>query len=208
MNASWKTTLFGLMAGIGAAILGGYELKPELLAGFPKWLPGIALLMSSIGTACVGLAARDNNVTSEQAGAGGTAGPSRLVPLVLMLVMLSGLCAGVSLVGGCGTTPQKAAYATASTTAVTVDAAMAAWGDYVHQFHPPASQEAVVKAAFDKYKAAMLALVDANQLYVTLAGAGSTNAPPALDKSTQAQQQAVQAIADLLALIRQSGVKI
>jgi hypothetical protein len=85
---------------------------------------------------------------------------------------------------------------------------MTAWGDYVAQFHPPASQEAAVKAAYQKYQATMAALVDAVQIYVTLAGSGSTNAPPALTTVTTAQQLASQSLADLLAMLTQFGVKL
>jgi hypothetical protein len=211
---SWKTTLFGLLASLGAGITGAYLLKPDLLAGFPNWLPGLGVLMSSIGTACLGLAARDNNKTSEQVGAGGDVpGPSRptattIVPVLVAAVVLSGLCAGLSLVSGCGTTPQQATYVAAGTTITSVDAAMTAWGDYVAQFHPPASQEAAVKAAYQKYQAAMTAVVDAMQIYVTLSGSGSTNAPPALATVTTAQTLASQACADLLALLTQFGVKL
>nr|WP_294577598.1 hypothetical protein [uncultured Rhodopila sp.] len=86
MTTSWKTTVFGLLAAAGGAVLGAYQLKPELLAGFPSWVPGLALLASAIGTACMGLAARDNNVTSEQAGAGGRT----QVPAALVLALLLG----------------------------------------------------------------------------------------------------------------------
>ena len=46
------------------------------------------------------------------------------------------------------------------------------------------------------------------QIYVTLAGSGSTNAPPALTTVTTAQQLASQSLADLLAMLTQFGVKL
>lgn len=94
MKASWKTTLFALVAAAGAAILGAYELKPALLAGFPTWLPGVGLLASVVGTACVGVFARDNNVTSEQAGAAptvtepGVSSQATKIPIVFLSLAL------------------------------------------------------------------------------------------------------------------------
>jgi hypothetical protein len=211
---SWKTTLFGLMAIIGGGIVAAFELKPALLTGFPTWLPGLGFIFSTIGSGGIGLAARDNNRTSEQVGAGPNATPGvtrGMVSLLIVMVMLSGFCAGLSLVSGCGMTPQQASYRAAGVTVTTVDAAMTAWGDYVKQFHPPASQEMQVKAAFEKYQAVMLAVIDANTLYVTLAGSGSTNSPPVLDaaaKVAAVQMQASQAYADLLSLLTQFGVKL
>ena len=204
---SWKTTFFGLLAAAGGAILGAYELKPALLAAFPPWLPGLGWMASAIGTACMGLAARDNSVTSEQAGAGQ---PSPgFVPLLLALFLASGILAGLALVNGCGSTPPQISYRTAATTCTTVDAAMTAWGHYVAQFHPPANQESQVKAAFEKYQAALLLVLDANQLYIALAGT-SPNAPPAdlATRITATQTAASQAYADLLALLTQYGVKL
>jgi len=207
---SWKTTLFGLIAIIGGGIVAAYELKPAMLASFPDWLPGLGFLLSTIGTGGIGLAARDNNKTSEQVGAG-QPGPGASRGLVNVLTIAcyigAGLCGGAAL-SGCNTTPQQATYRAAGTTVTTVDAAMTAWGDYVKQFHPAATDELKVKAAFEKYQAAMLVVIDANTLYVTLAGSGSTNSPPALDQSAKvaaAQSQASQAFADLLNLLTQLG---
>jgi hypothetical protein len=201
---SWKTTVFGLLGGIGAAV--------AMVDGLPHWLLISARVAAAAGVAGLGLAARDNNKTSEQVGAGTTAtfggSPSRLVSLLLAATILTGLVAGGSLVGGCGTTPQKVAYATAGTTVVTVDAAMSAWGDYVKAYHPPATQEAQVKAMYEHYQASMVVVVDANQLYVTLAGSGSTNSPPAQAAALSASAVAAQAFADLLNLLRSFGVKI
>ena len=167
--------------------------------------PALLLLASFLWSHFhLGQAAENGPAPSSSAKSGAAAG----VSLLLGSLMLTGLCAGVSLVGGCGTTPQKAAYVTAGTTITGVDAAMTAWADYVAQFHPPASQEAAVKAAYGKYQAAMLVMVDASQLYVTLAGSGSTNSPPAMDKANQASQAAAQAFADLLTLLRSFNIKI
>lgn len=66
MTSSWKTTLFGvggLLTVIAAALSALLDGKPETN---PDWTSVIAS-----ASACIGLLfARDNKVTSEQAGAG------------------------------------------------------------------------------------------------------------------------------------------
>src|ERR1035441_8720490 len=118
MNSSWKTTVFGLMSAIGASV--------AMLDGLPHWLSLSAKVAAAAGIAGLGLAARDNNVTSEQAGAKSTAAPIRpgFVALFLALAL-----AGIAF-NGCTSTPSRIAYNTVSAPAVAVDAAMTAWGDY------------------------------------------------------------------------------
>lgn len=57
---SWKTTLAGLAAALGMA--------SQTLEG-PPWLKIVGLGVSVLGLAVLGMTARDNDVTSEQAGA-------------------------------------------------------------------------------------------------------------------------------------------
>jgi len=66
---SWKTSLFGLLAAIGAAVLAGLATGIIDANDLPKWVRGVAALMSVIGTAGTGFFARDNDVTSEQVAA-------------------------------------------------------------------------------------------------------------------------------------------
>lgn len=56
---SWKTTLCGAVAAIGAYL----KTIPE-----PSWLSTIGEIFVVVGTAGVGFFARDNSVSSEQAG--------------------------------------------------------------------------------------------------------------------------------------------
>ncbi len=58
-KASWKTTLFGILTGIGLGL--------EQAAGVPDWVHGIGKFLSVAGPTLIGWFARDNNVTSEQA---------------------------------------------------------------------------------------------------------------------------------------------
>ncbi len=101
------------------------------------------------------------------------------------------------LLPGCGSAP-KVAFQTTSVGAITSESALTAWGHYVDQFHPPVSQEAQVKAAFDKYKAASLAVVDAGEALAK--GAGSQNS---LDLAITA---ASASFGDLINLLQQFGV--
>ena len=86
---SWKTTVFGLLAAIGASILGLYAVSPDVLAGFPVWLKGAAALASAIGTAGVGVFARDNNKTSEDVGAGKDSGGVQLRFLFIIVAIFA-----------------------------------------------------------------------------------------------------------------------
>jgi hypothetical protein len=63
---SWKTSIFGLMTAIGAALVAAFATGVIDAAEFPKWVKQLAVLMSIIGPAGMGWAARDNKVTSEQ----------------------------------------------------------------------------------------------------------------------------------------------
>ena len=62
MKKSWMTSTAGAIAALGSALIAtswpeGYE-----------WVHGIEQVFSILGTLGLGLAARDNNVSSEQAG--------------------------------------------------------------------------------------------------------------------------------------------
>ena len=58
---SWKTTVFGIL-GAGGAYL--------MTVNDPAWMQNVGGILAAVGTAGLGMAARDNNVTSEQAKAG------------------------------------------------------------------------------------------------------------------------------------------
>jgi hypothetical protein len=62
MNASWKTTTTGILTILVAA---GTAVKLLLSGGQPDWTSTIAAVTAGLGLIC----ARDNKVTSEQAGA-------------------------------------------------------------------------------------------------------------------------------------------
>ncbi len=65
---SWKTTAAGVVAAIGILItLIANPLLDSDPATLPSWWSGIAAAAGALG---IGWFARDNNVTSEEAGAG------------------------------------------------------------------------------------------------------------------------------------------
>lgn len=100
---SWKTSLFGLMAAIGAAIVGALATGVMDPHDFPLWLKKVALLMAVIGGAGTGFFARDNDKSSEQVGAGGQ-GKVNITNLSVLLL----LCCLVAILAGCAFNRQYA----------------------------------------------------------------------------------------------------
>lgn len=145
---SWKTTLCGVLAIVGGAIV---QFFPEYakLGGF----------MACIGSGLGLLFARDNNVTSEQAGADAASKAIDKFRLGLLVALLS--VAASATLTGC-----KTPYQAAGVVVVTADRAADGWADYVvwTKHHPPyntntlARQEMEVRGATLKYQASMDAL--------------------------------------------------
>lgn len=121
-------------------------------------------------------------------------------PLPFLLSLWLAVLA-IPLAPGCSS-PQKAAFTTTSTIAVSVDAAMTAWGDYVKQFNPAMADRQKVADAFAKYQAAELLLIDSEQALF------ATNTTATSSGVSTAQTQLDQAIADLVTLIQSFGVKL
>lgn len=86
---SWKTSLFGLMAAIGGGIVGAYATGIITADELPRWVKTAAVLMSIVGGSGLGFFARDNNVTSEQAGAPGASHTGSTFLLLLLASLLS-----------------------------------------------------------------------------------------------------------------------
>lgn len=63
MKTSWKTTVGGLLSAISMSLLAMGDL-PD---GFPEWT---LVAANAAGLVLLGATARDNNVSSEKAGAG------------------------------------------------------------------------------------------------------------------------------------------
>lgn len=66
---SWKTTWSAVIGACGAALLVAYNDGYLSVDELPKWAKLVFELMAVLGTAATGVFARDNNVTSDEAGA-------------------------------------------------------------------------------------------------------------------------------------------
>lgn len=125
---------------------------------------------------------------------------SRLVLLAVMAGLV--VCAGCSLFTN-SQTPITVASKAETAADIAVDTSMAAWDDYVKQYHPPASTELVVEKAFNDYKAAELAAIDATTAYANATGSNSVTQVSAV---TAAQTQVSQSLAELLTLVQTTTV--
>jgi hypothetical protein len=202
---SWKTTaagIGGLMTAIGSAL-------NQLFDGNPATNPDWNLLLPIIFTSLIGIFARDNNVTSEQAGANDPGKPPTLanasrLPLLLLIGLLAATVALPLAITGCGSTPQRVSYQSAATTTVTVETALRAYNEFAKAGKTTPEQNAKVKAAYVKYQAAFAVVCDAGAIY---AASGGTNAP-----ANAALQQAIvnsgATITDLINLVTTFGVKL
>jgi len=126
-----------------------------------------------------------------------------------LLPLLAGF--GLSVLTGCNT-PQSAAYKTAATTQVTVDTAMHLWGAYVTAQKVagtpvPVAQEQAVKAAYQKFQAAMVVACDVGAVWSASSVTNNSITGPA-NAFAQAVVNANQTITDLTALIASFGVKL
>jgi len=102
---------------------------------------------------------------------------------------------------GCATQQMTTtAYKAEATTDAAVTTAMSAWGTYVATYHPPASEELEVETAFNAYKQAELAAIDATAAYANAAG---SNSVAQARSETTALNAANQSLADLLNLAAQ-----
>jgi hypothetical protein len=126
---------------------------------------------------------------------------------------LFALIASVSLIlsletfTGCGTV-NSASYQTVGVTQVTVQTALEAWNQWIALKNPPASQRAAVRAAFEKWKVAMLVVCDAGVVYssgVQTNAAGQSGFSASLQAAVS---NADQSRVDLLNLLASFGVKV
>ncbi len=112
------------------------------------------------------------------------------------------------LVVGCKTTPDRIAYETAQTT-ITVETALQLWDTYVEQKHPGIEIETKVKAAYDKYRAADIALLKAGKAMLEAsAQEAGTQTPDAALAWQQAEAALAASWTDLIALLKSCGLKL
>lgn len=96
MKSSWKTTLAGVLSAVGA------YLKTQT---DPAWLATLGNLLTYGGLAGMGIFARDNNVTSEQAGAADPIASPPARPPGSKLPMFIPALAALLFASGCSTLP-------------------------------------------------------------------------------------------------------
>lgn len=80
--------------------------------------------------------------------------PRKVKPIVWLCVFALWLCAGCASM-------QTASGRVLATSAVTVDATMRAWAQYVVAANPPAEDEAAVRRAYENYQSALKVAADA-----------------------------------------------
>lgn len=117
------------------------------------------------------------------------------------------LAAAILSASGCKTSPQSTvtvAYKSETAADAVVSAAMRAWGAYVATYHPPLGQEIRVRGAFNTYKSANLAAIDATE---ALANATGSNSLAAAANYTAASQQAADSLSKLVGLVTQFTTK-
>lgn len=121
---------------------------------------------------------------------------------ILVLVTWTVLCAPMMLTQvGCKTANQ-AAYKTTATVQITADLAMRAWGEYVRIKQPGVKAELKVKAAFDKYRMAMVLVADAGRRFSTI------NDPEGASRLEFTITNASATLSDLVEVIRSFGIKL
>lgn len=168
----WKTTLCGILTAIGAGLSGAQSLPPICHS--------IGSILTVISTALMGIFAADASASA----AAQTGSPNgKNIPLFVFIA-----CMGFSIltISGCSTSAQQTAYKSVAGSDATVRAAMISWGGYVSAYHPGTNAEQRVKTAFDAYKNAELAAIDACAALST--NGANTNALTAAFTAEQAAQ--------------------
>jgi hypothetical protein len=103
---------------------------------------------------------------------------------------------------GCTTSQQAAAFKVETGANISVSAAMTGWGAYVALQHPGTNAEQTVYNAFESYKSANLAAINATEALAQSPTTISTNVV------ISAQNLASQSITNLVNLIQSFGVTL
>ncbi len=175
---SWKTTLFGSMTGLGASLM-GINLVPQLHGVIPEAWVGttmfIGFLMTVIGPVLNGAFARDNNVTSEAAGAvppadRGQSGSdltrspaqsSLRGPLTLFLCLALPLGFAATLPIGCTTSQQTIAFKTLKSVQDASVAGLKIYGAAYRKGDVDDATRVHVHVLYGRYQAAFELAIDA-----------------------------------------------
>lgn len=131
-----------------------------------------------------------------------------LLRLAVGVFLTAALVLTPPLLTGCQTAT-KSAYTASQTAKITVDAALKAWNDFIPIGHPTVQQELKVQAAFDQYKAAQLALLDAAIAYQKAKASNDANAITGAQASLNtAVATSSAALGGIITLLVQFGVNL
>lgn len=114
---------------------------------------------------------------------------------------------GAVAITGCQSTPAKVAANVSDASKITVEAALRAWNDYIPVGKPSLEQQAKVRDAWKKYKAAQVLLLDCAIIVKESEAAGLSD-PQAQEALNISIAEASNALADLIQLLRTFNVKI
>ena len=177
----------GIMAAHGLQDSAGYLNTPDVVAAICL---AVSMLWSHFA---------HKPPPSASGGSSNAGGP-------LLLVAISVMLAGVLFCGtGCKSSPQAVTYQVAATSSVTVETAIHAYDVFAGQGKTTPAMNARVKAAYERYQAAMAVVCDAGAVYAATA---TTNAPSASAALQTAIVNANGTITDLVNLVRSFGVNL
>lgn len=91
IGSSWRTTLSGVLLAVGTALFGAHVAGVVELA---NWVLVMAIVLQAAGGGLIGVVARDNKVTSEQAGVGAGEGLRGFAELTEGFGQLAGIATG------------------------------------------------------------------------------------------------------------------
>lgn len=156
MSASWKTTLCGILGALCVGVSQIHELAPlwaKIFALLGATFPNVGLLF-----------ARDNKVTSEQAGASSLNKPTLNASKLLLLLLACGsLALAVPTLTGCKGTPQQIAFKTLSTVETTTTAAYDTYVSQVIAGTVPTNSLPTISRKFNLFQASFLIALDGVQ---------------------------------------------
>jgi hypothetical protein len=202
MTPQFQSFVRWLLNAVSGAVLSYTATKSPAAQGVGAFLANLITGPDVVAACVLGLTWLWGHVTHAQTASASSNGSASKLPLTLLVAMLA-LPLGLST--GCNTTPQAAAYRAAGSTAVTVEAALAAYDQFAAAGKTTPAQNAAVKDAFLKYQRAFAVVCDAGAVY---AATGQTNAPAASLALQTAVANANQSISDIVSLVKSFGVKL
>ncbi len=129
--------------------------------------------------------------------------------ILASLLALSAALYGVAFTTAGCKSPAQAAYTVGQTATVTVEAMMGLWNEFVKQKHPGVEVETKVKAAYDNYRKADIALLTAGKAMLAAQAAGDAAGQTTAETAWHEAEAALSASsAQVYALLKDLGVKL